>query len=87
MDKHKLQDLLTQLQQALDDPEIDADTLQLARQLDSGIQQLLDEQSEVNDPDQFLELSRKLEAGFAARHPLAERVLREIGNTLANIGI
>ena len=87
MDKHKLQDLLAQLQQALDDPDIDADTLQLARQLDSGIHQLLDEQSEVNDPDPFMELSRKLAAGFAARHPLAERVLRENGNTLANSGI
>jgi len=87
MDKHKLQDLLAQLQQALDDPDIDQDTLKLARQLDSGIHQLLDEQSVVNDPDPFLELSRKMEADFAARHPLAERVLREIGNTLANIGI
>ena len=53
----------------------------------SGIHQLLDEQSEVQDPDPFLQLSRRMEADFASRHPLAERVLREIGNTLANIGI
>ncbi len=87
MDKEKLQQLLTQLQEALDDPDIDEETVTLARQLDSGIHQLLDEQSEVQDPDPFLQLSRRMEADFASRHPLAERVLREIGNTLANIGI
>jgi len=87
MDKQKLQDLLAQLQNALNDPDIDQETMKLARQLDTGIHQLLDEQSEVNDPDPFLELSRKMEADFAVRHPLAQRVLREIGNTLANIGI
>ncbi len=87
MDKTKLQDLLSQLQQALNDPDVDQETLDLARQLDHGIHQLLDVGNDDNDPDPIMALSRQLEANFAARHPLAQRVLREIGNTLANIGI
>ena len=87
MQSQKLKDLLTQLHDALDDTEVDRETLDLARQLDTDIHRLLDRDADASDPTPSIELVRRIEAEFAARHPVAQRVLREIGDRLASMGI
>lgn len=86
MSQEKIKDLLQQLQQELSaTTEADADTLALVRQLDSDIDQWLEAAEDVNSP--VMEDAIALEARFAANHPVAERLIREVIDTLGRIGI
>jgi len=86
MSQEKIKGLLQQLQQELSaTSEVDAETLALVRQLDENIEQWLDAAQDVNSP--LMDDAIALEARFAANHPVAERLLREVIDTLARIGI
>jgi Asp-tRNA(Asn)/Glu-tRNA(Gln) amidotransferase A subunit family amidase len=81
----RVKTLLAQLQTELSKAEdLDEETLALAQQLDEDIDALLERQ-EPNSPE--MENAIALEARFAANHPVAERILREIIATLGRIGI
>ena len=55
------------------------------RELDSGIQSVLD--SSGNPVDALVNRAKALEVKFSVNHRVAERILREIVDTLAKIGV
>ena len=64
--------------------------LQAAGELDPGVRQLLKEiNSDLDEGDHLstLEKAKELEAKFAARHPVAERVARVVIDSLGKLGI
>ncbi len=77
--------LLAELQQVLTTTDtLDEETLALARQLEQEMEQLI-EKSEPMVPE--LESAIALEARFAARHPVAEGIVRELIAVLGRMGI
>lgn len=85
MGQHKIKFLLEKLNQelALAD-NLDEDTLELARQLEREMEQLIERSEPVAAG---LENAVALEARFAATHPVAERILRELIAVLGRMGI
>ena len=85
MGQDKIKFLLEELNQelALAD-NIDEDTLELARQLEREMEQLIERSEPVAAG---LENAVALEARFAATHPVAERILRELIAVLGRMGI
>ena len=63
---------------------LDEDTLELARQLEREMEQLIERSEPVAAG---LENAVALEARFAATHPVAERMLRELIAVLGRMGI
>ncbi len=86
MSQERIKALLQQLQQELaNTTAVDAETLAQVKQLDSDIDQWIEDAEDVNSP--IMEDAIALEARFAANHPVAERLIREVIDTLARIGI
>jgi vacuolar-type H+-ATPase subunit H len=86
MSQERIKTLLQQLQQELaKTTTVDAETLAQVKQLDSDIDQWIEDAEDVNSP--IMEDAIALEARFAANHPVAERLIREVIDTLARIGI
>ena len=85
MGQDKIKFLLEELNQelALAD-NLDEDTLELARQLEREMDQLIERSEPVAAG---LENAVALEARFAATHPVAERILRELIAVLGRMGI
>jgi hypothetical protein len=72
--------------------DVDDETQDLLRQLDSDIKQVLERRAADEadtDADAYGLSSRaqELTAQFAVKHPRLEPALRELGNMLANMGI
>lgn len=72
--------------------DVDDETQDLLRQLDSDIKQVLERRAADaadTDVDAYGLSSRaqELTAQFAVKHPRLEPALRELGNMLANMGI
>jgi Ethanolamine utilization protein EutJ (predicted chaperonin) len=85
MSSERIKKLLAQLRRELDTTDIDPETLSLVRDLDSDIQQLLDKNdSPVNA---LVQRAEAVEVKFAVNHRVAERILREIIDTLARMGV
>lgn len=77
--------LLKELNQELASADnLDEDTLELARQLERDMEQLIERSEPVAAE---LENAIALEARFAATHPVAERILRELIAVLGRMGI
>ncbi|MDT8427334.1 MAG: DUF4404 family protein [Pseudomonadales bacterium] len=86
MSQNKLKLLLSQLHEELGKSRtIDAETLAMVRKLDRDIDELLDVSTDQYSP--VMEDAIALEARFATHHPVAERLLRELIDTLGRIGI
>ncbi len=86
MSQERIKALLQQLQQELaNTTTVDAETLAQVKQLDNDIDQWIEDAEYVNSP--IMEDAIALEARFAANHPVAERLIREVIDTLARIGI
>ena len=85
MGQDKIKFLLEELNQelALAD-NLDEDTLELARQLEREMEQLIERSEPVAAG---LENAVALEARFAATHPVAERIMRELIAVLGRMGI
>lgn len=84
MSKERIQELMTQLHTELESAEVDQDTLQMARALDVDVQNLIDA-GEANES--VMEQARDAEARFAAEHPVAEKMIREVIEILGRIGV
>jgi len=65
--------------------EVDEETLALIRKLEQDIEELIESSEQRNSP--VLDDAIALEARFAANHPIAEKLLREVIDSLARIGI
>ena len=86
MSQQKVRLLLSELQLELARTEdVDEDTLALIRKLDQDIEELIESSEQRNSP--VLDDAIALEARFAANHPVAEKLLREVIDSLARIGI
>ena len=83
MGKERLNRLLAELNEELHEgSELDAETRQLLAALNADIERLTggEEESPVVR-------ARQLESRFAANHPVAERLARELADVLAKMGI
>jgi len=87
MSNDKIKTLLVKLHDELEATEVDDDTRSLIRALDKDIHDLINPDTEQNDAGPIVETANKLDAEFAAKHPLAERIVREIVETLARMGV
>ncbi len=85
MNQDKVKQLLEELRAELSNTDaLDEDTRALAEKVDRNIDDLV-EASQPNSPE--LDDAIALEARFAATHPVAERIMRELIATLSRIGI
>ena len=84
----QLKDLLDRLHRELEKTDqVDPDTLAQVRQLDADIQRLVDSDTPTGEVYSVLDRAASIETQFAVDHPVAERFLREIMDTLAKLGI
>jgi len=72
--------------------DVDDETQDLLRQLDTDIKQVLerraaDEADAPADPYGLTTRTQELTAQFAVKHPRLEPVLRQLGNMLSSMGI
>ena len=81
--KQLLQELETELQHADD---MQPQTRDALRKLRDDIRDLVDPQVDSSETT-VLDDAIALEASFAASHPVAEKLLRELINSLSKIGI
>lgn len=85
MSQERVKELLLQLRTELASADtLDEETLELARKLDQDMD-LMIEKSEPLVPE--MEDAIALEARFAANHPVAERIMRELVAVLGRMGI
>jgi hypothetical protein len=88
MDDKQLRDLLARLHKELENTdEVDTETLELVRELDTEINRLVESDSGSDEFDNVMDQAKAVETRFAVEHPVAERFLREIIDTLAKVGI
>ena len=87
MNNDRIKQLLKELHEAMDDVKLDNETRELAKALDNDIHKLLEQSDEEGLMEQISDQARDIDARFAAEHPMAERVLREIVDMLGRMGI
>lgn len=88
MEEQKLKQLLSQLNELLDDTDrVDAETQALFRELDEEIHRLTEAGAASEEYEGVIDEAKSMQARFAVEHPVAERFLREIIDTLAKVGI
>lgn len=88
MEKEALKESLNRLHAELESTDqLDPELAGLVKQLDEDIHRLVGSETEEQSEDSFADRADALAAEFAARHPRLEPILREIGDTLARMGI
>ena len=87
--KHdNLKALLNSLNETLEKTDrVDAETLDLVRELDAEIHRLTSGEAQADDVEGVLDQAKSMETRFAVDHPVAEGVLREIIDALSRLGI
>ena len=85
MSNDEVRRLLGRLRSELEHTELDEVTRAALAQLDTDIHGVLGENE--HDGYDVVEQARRLESTFAVEHPTANRVLREIIDTLGKLGI
>ena len=65
---------------------VDGETLEVARKLEADIEDLVNPEVDTSE-NTVLDDAIALEASFAASHPLAEKIIRELINSLSRLGI
>ncbi|MDA1370753.1 MAG: DUF4404 family protein [Proteobacteria bacterium] len=87
MSEDRIKQLIGELVSELEQTEsIGDDTLNVVRQLESDIQDYTNPEVDT-DENTILDDAIALEASFAASHPTAEKIIRELINSLSRIGI
>ena len=82
MSSQLIRELLAELDKELHSTtDIDAETRQLLRDLDEDIDKF------TGDDESALNLAKQLESRFAANHPVAARIARELADILAKMGV
>jgi hypothetical protein len=81
--KELISELVTELEKA---DSINEETVSVAKTLESNIQDLVNPEVDTTE-NTVLDDAIALEASFAASHPVAEKVIRELINSLSRIGI
>ncbi len=87
MGDQRIKELMSELLSELQETEgVAENTITNARKLDADIQDLTNPDVDTSDYT-VLDDAIALEASFAATHPMAEKIIREMINTLSKIGI
>ena len=87
MSEQRIKELLAELRGELQRTEgIDEALLTSVRTLESNIGELIDPSVDSSE-NTVLDDAIALEAVFAASHPVAEKIIRELINSLSRIGI
>ncbi len=87
MSEARLCQLMTELVQELDKTEnVDPELKATLKRLEADIDDLVDPDTDSTE-NTVLDDAIALEARFAASHPVAEKILRELINSLSRIGI
>jgi len=81
--KELVQELLTELEAT---ESVNPETVATAKKLDASIQDLVNPEVDTSE-NTIMDDAIALEASFAASHPVAEKIIRELINTLSRIGI
>ena len=87
MTNDKLKTLLASLHDELENTDVDDETRSMLKSLDSDIHQLLASDAAEDADRPIVEQAGLLEARFASEHPVAERVMRELIDTLVKLGV
>ena len=83
MSSERMRELMAELNKELHKPEdIDAETRALLRDLNEEIERVAGDYS-----GSALDRAKQLESRFAANHPVAERLARELADVLAKMGV
>lgn len=87
MSEQRIKELISELLSELRDTDgVDEQMVATVGQLESDISDLVDPEVDSTDST-ALEDAIALEAIFAANHPVAEKIIRELINSLSRIGI
>ena len=87
MGDQRIKELMSELLSELQETEgVAENTITNARKLDADIQDLTNPDVDTSDYT-VLDDAIALEASFAVTHPMAEKIIREMINTLSKIGI
>lgn len=83
MNQERLRELLKELNHELHaGADLDIETRELLRQLHDDINSTTDD-----SPATAMDRAKQLESKFAASHPIAERIARELADALSKMGI
>ncbi|NKB34937.1 MAG: DUF4404 family protein [Pseudomonadales bacterium] len=87
MSEERVKQLLGELIAELENTEtIDKKVVENARRLQSNVQDFVNPEIDTVE-NTILDDAIALEASFAASHPVAEKIIRELVNSLSRIGI
>ena len=87
MSEQRIKELVSQLITELENTEdVSADTVEVVKQLESNLDDLVNPEVDTSE-NTILDDAIALEASFAVSHPVAEKIIRELINTLSRIGI
>lgn len=87
MSEKRLRELTAELKRELDRTEgVDAELVSTIQKLQKDIEDLVDPDTDSSN-NTVMDDAIALEASFAAHYPVAEKILRELINTLSRIGI
>jgi hypothetical protein len=87
MNEEKIKQLVAELLEEISQSDsIDTELLTSAQKLESDIEALLNPETDSSE-NTVMDDAIALEASFAANYPVAEKIIRELVNTLSRIGI
>ena len=84
MSKDRIKELLAQLQEEMRSTDMDEELQTLISDLDNDIHNVIENDEDMNA---LIDRAKEMEAGFATRHPAAERFMREFIDALVRMGI
>ena len=84
MSKDRIKELLAQLQEEIRSTDMDEELQTLISDLDNDIHNVIENDEDMNA---LIDRAKEMEAGFATRHPAAERFMREVIDALVRMGI
>lgn len=84
MSKDRIKELLAQLQEEMRSTDMDEELQTLISDLDNDIDSVMEDDGDMNV---LIDRAKEMEAGFATRHPAAERFMREVIDALVRMGI
>lgn len=87
MTNSEIRNLLTKLRSEIRNSQLDAETRNLMRDLDSDIHNLLGPEKADFESASVLKRAREIEANFESDHPTTVRILREVIEALSRMGI
>lgn len=87
MSEQRIKELINELIKELESTDgVAAEAVSVAKQLEGKIDDLVNPEVDTSE-NTILDDAIALEASFAASHPVAEKLIRELINTLSRIGI